>query len=84
MTNQTSIVGKEPWLAVILSTIFPGVGQIYAGKISRGLILIFVALSLRGLGGWLILSPTSSVWLGFQILIGYFVFTIFNLFDAHR
>ena len=84
MTSQTSVTGKEPWLAVILSTIFPGFGQIYTGKISRGLILIFVALSLFGLSIWLILSPTGSILLAFQLLIGYIILYIFNLFDAHR
>jgi signal peptidase I len=84
MTSQTFITSKEPWLAVILSTTFPGVGQIYAGKILRGFILIFVALSLVGLGGWSILSPTGSVWFGLQLLVGYLMLTIFGLFDAHR
>ncbi|GEM_PF-4770486 len=31
--------GKEPWLAVNLSRVFPGLGQIYAGKVTRGLII---------------------------------------------
>lgn len=84
MTSQRFVTGKEPWLAVLLSTIFPGFGQVYAGKASRGLLLIFVALSLIGLGGWLILSSTGSVLFGFQLLIGFFMLTIFNLFDAHH
>lgn len=84
MTNKTSVTGKEPWLAVILSTLFPGIGQIYAGKTLRGLIFILVGLSLIAIGGWLILSPTGSVWLGFQLLIGFALFVIFSLFDAHR
>jgi hypothetical protein len=32
--------GKEPWLAVNLSMFFPGVGQIYSGKVIRGCIFI--------------------------------------------
>lgn len=84
MTSQTSVSGKEPWLAVILSSLFPGVGQIYAGKILKGIIFIVLALSLIALGWWLIFSPTGSVWLGFQLLIGYSLLLIFNLFDAHR
>lgn len=84
MTSKISVTGKEPWLAVTLSTLFPGVGQIYAGKILKGIILIFLTLSLIGLGGWLVVSPTGSVLLGFQVFIGYFIVSIFNLFDAHR
>jgi len=82
--SQTSVTGKEPWLAVILSSILPGVGQIYAGKILKGFILLFVALSLVSLFGWLMLSPTGNILLGFQLLIISFIVGIFNLFDAHR
>jgi signal peptidase I len=40
MNNSSQISNKEPWLAVNLSMFFPGIGQIYAGKIFRGSILI--------------------------------------------
>lgn len=33
MITQESVTGKEPWLAVILSGIFPGMGQIYADQL---------------------------------------------------
>jgi signal peptidase I len=84
MVNQKSVTGKEPWLAVILSTLFPGVGQIYAGKTLRGLLLIVIALILIGLGGWFTISSIGSIRLGIQLLIGYSLLTIFNLFDAYR
>lgn len=84
MTSEIAVTGKEPWLAVILSTLFPGVGQIYAGKALRGIILIVAAFSLLSVGGWLLLSPTGNVLLAFQLLIGYGLLAIFNLFDAHR
>lgn len=52
--NTTEPIQKEPWLAVNLSKIFPGVGQIYAGNILRGIfwiianigLLIFIVYSL--------------------------------------
>ncbi len=84
MSNPQSITGKEPWLAVILSGIFPGLGQIYAGKTIKGLCLIFIALILIGLSSFLILSPTGSIRLGIQLLIGFSLFYIFSLFDAYR
>jgi len=84
MKSQQSITGKEPWLAVSLSTVFPGFGQIYAGKTSRGLLLIFIALILFGFGKWLILSPTGSVRLGTLVEIGEYLLYFFNLFDAYR
>ena len=40
---------KEPWLAVILSSIFPGIGQIYSGKKIKGIIIILVLLLLNAL-----------------------------------
>ncbi len=83
MLSRPSATGKEPWLAVILSTIFPGIGQIYAGQILRGLILVFIALGLVGFSVWLIFSPTGNALFGFQLLIVYFMLAIFNFFDAH-
>lgn len=84
MTSESAIKGKEPWLAVILSSLFPGIGQLYAGKTNRGIGLIVITLILLGIGGWLFFSPTGSVVASFQFLIGYLILSLFNLFDAHR
>lgn len=35
---------REPWLAVVLSLFAPGLGQIYGGRIVRGLVLFLVSL----------------------------------------
>ena len=83
-TQQTPVINKQPWLAVILSTIWPGVGQIYAGRVIRGFIFIFITLSLIGVGSWLFLSSTGNIGFAGQFLVGYLVFSIFNLFDAHH
>lgn len=84
MKSQQSITDKEPWLAVSLSTVFPGFGQIYAGKTSRGLLFIFITLILFGFNKWLILSPTGNVKLGTLLELGDYLLYIFNLFDAYR
>jgi signal peptidase I len=84
MANQPSATGKEPWLAVILSTIFPGIGQLYSGQTGRGTALSVIGLGTLGLGGWLALSSGGSVLLALQLLIAFLIFSIFNLFDAHR
>lgn len=84
MKRATLVTGKEPWLAVVLSTIFPGTGQIYAGKIARGLILIILALGLVSFAGWSILSSSGNAFVGIQGFLGYLLLFIFNLFDAHR
>jgi signal peptidase I len=39
-SSSQSLSGKEPWLAVNLSMIFPGIGQIYSGNALRGWIFI--------------------------------------------
>ncbi|WP_413167702.1 hypothetical protein ACL6C3_13525 [Capilliphycus salinus ALCB114379] len=84
MTRQISVTGKEPWLAVIGSTIFPGIGHIYAGGIKVGWMLISIAFILVGVGVWLILSSTGSIRLGLQLLVGYLLLQIWSLFDAYR
>jgi signal peptidase I len=83
-TQPTPVRNKEPWLSVILSTLFPGVGQIYAGKFIRGGILLLIAIILIGITLWFWLNPSVDFLVGSQFLVGYFVFNIFNLFDAHR
>ncbi len=84
MTNQASIHNKEPWISVILSTLFPGVGQIYAGRFVRGGMFLLIAIIFIGIVVWLGLNPLVNLVVVGQVLVGYFVFNIFNLFDAHR
>ena len=35
---------KIPWLAVLLSVVLPGLGQIYNGQIKKGALLILLAV----------------------------------------
>jgi signal peptidase I len=52
---------KEPWLAVCLSDIIPGIGHFYAGKKSRGLLfLIIFVLAVLAFTGYLL-----ATWPGF-------------------
>ncbi|MEO0457861.1 MAG: signal peptidase I [Cyanobacteria bacterium P01_A01_bin.114] len=84
MTNQLSNKDKEPWLAVLLSTVFPGIGQLYANHRQRGIAIIVAALVLLSSSGWLILGPTGSALQGFALLLGFGLLSLVNLFDAHR
>ncbi|HOJ07786.1 MAG: hypothetical protein LC124_03145 [Ignavibacteriales bacterium] len=43
---ENSLNRKEPWLAAILSLFIGGVGQIYCGKIGRGIIFLIIDLIL--------------------------------------
>lgn len=84
MMNSPVMSSKEPWLAVVLSTIFPGIGQLYAGKTGRGLLFLIIAIALIIGGGWSLLRPTGSMQFAIQFTLGFFLFSFFNLFDAHR
>ncbi|MBW4614664.1 MAG: signal peptidase I [Desmonostoc vinosum HA7617-LM4] len=76
---------KEPWLAVNLSKILPGLGQIYTGKKSKGYFLILITITLNILTLWVVLSPTANVITsGAGILGTIFILWLWNLFDAYR
>ncbi|MCL2785954.1 MAG: hypothetical protein FWD81_01855 [Methanomassiliicoccaceae archaeon] len=67
---------KSDGLAAVLSLLIPGAGQIYVGKIGRGiglLVLAIVIASLALLFFWLIVP-----------LIFYVIFWIWNIFDAYN
>lgn len=40
LNPSKALVGKEPWLAVTLSSFFPGIGQMYSGNALRGWIIL--------------------------------------------
>ncbi|MGF1490315.1 MAG: signal peptidase I [Prochloraceae cyanobacterium] len=52
---------KEPWLAVILSSVFPGVGQIYSGKTIKGTIIILIYVFLSILTTWQFFSLPGKI-----------------------
>jgi signal peptidase I len=74
---------KEPWLAVNLSKIFPGLGQIYSGKKQKGYLLIFLTITLNIVAFWFIISPDGDILVGIGCLIGNLIFSFWNLFDAY-
>jgi signal peptidase I len=77
-------VNKEPWLAVNLSRLLPGIGQIYAGKRLKGYIILLSHVLLTGIGGWFILAPPNNPLVGMAILVvALLALPIWNLFDAH-
>ncbi len=81
-TSLTS--NKEPWLAVTFSKIFPGIGQIYAGRIVKGWILVAISVLQLLAAGWFLFSPTGNTLVAANVLVIFFCFTIWNLFDAHK
>ncbi|HEY9747945.1 MAG TPA: signal peptidase I, partial [Allocoleopsis sp.] len=81
--KAVAIAGKEPWLAVALSRLVPGTGQIYAGKTRRGVFIIGVETLLLVVGGWLLIAPTGNVRIGLVLLLLAGLIPIWNLFDAY-
>ncbi len=51
---------KHPWLAVLLSDVFPGAGQIYAGARARGRGMEAVAMSSEYGQGTVIMPPMPA------------------------
>jgi signal peptidase I len=75
---------REPWLAVNLSEILPGLGQIYSGNQSRGYIILSLNILLFILSLWLILGISGNILLGLTCLLSQFILFIWNLFDAYH
>jgi signal peptidase I len=76
---------KEPWLAVNLSRLLPGIGQIYAGKALKGYIILFSYFFLFLSGILLLINSRGNYYPGFAVLIiALVILPIWNLFDAHH
>ena len=73
-------INKEPWLAVSLSWLLPGLGHIYSKVYSRGICLFIFAVFLHifGLFSW-ISSRTAVI---FSILLGLFSFLILPIYAS--
>ena len=75
---------QDPLVAIIFSFLFPGLGQVYAGRVHRG--VLFAAGHVLSLWGFLIylLHPQTrlNVMLGLLIII-VLTFEIFVLVDAY-
>jgi TM2 domain-containing membrane protein YozV len=67
-----SVEKKSEILAAILSAIFPGVGQIYNGRMMKGLVFIVIGIICAALG---------FVVIGFIL---YPLFWLYNILDAYR
>lgn len=84
-SNPSRLVfGKEPWLAVVLSMFFSGIGQIYSGSLLKGLIFISSQALLFCLGLWLVINLMGNTIIGLILLISTILVFLVNLFDAYE
>jgi signal peptidase I len=58
--NDAIAAPRSPWLAVVLSLFCPGLGQIYAGRVARGLTLFLASLLFPPTVALLLLLPPST------------------------
>jgi signal peptidase I len=78
------VPAKSPWLAVNLSAVLPGLGQIYDGSIRRGLAITLAHLGLGGWIGWSIFAPQGNTLRGLIALLPLVALYLFNLWDSHH
>lgn len=77
-------MSKDPWLAVNLSMFLPGMGQIYAGEVVKGIILALVQISGFAIATWSIFGASGNTVTGL-ISLGLLVIIYFgSIIDAYR
>jgi len=89
MTQPDSVnfdrpVDRHPWLAVNLSMIMPGLGQLYAGRWGQGLLFALGQVSLVTIVAWSFFSANGNTLVGFMLLTPAAFVYIASLFEAYR
>lgn len=88
---EKNIKAKEPWMGVLLNQIFPGLGELYAGKKARAFVIIGIAILflLIGLSAIHIATDPNIKFTATLVAGGMlfgalgFIFGIFVLFDGY-
>ncbi|MGD1951717.1 MAG: signal peptidase I [Leptolyngbyaceae cyanobacterium] len=75
---------KEPWLAVNLSILLPGLGQLYAGQRLRSFLWLVSFLLLAIVGVYWVFAPAQPLRLGIVLLLLAGLLQLANLFDAYK
>ena len=77
-------MNKEPWLAVNLSRLLPGIGQVYVGQTLKGYIILASYFLFMGIGISQFLSSSGNPIVGLSLLsLTIIILPIWNLFDAY-
>jgi signal peptidase I len=78
------MAGKEAWLAVNLSMFFPGIGQLYAEKLRKGLFWLIAVGILIAIAAWSIFGANGNTLTGILLLLLVGGIYLINLFDAYH
>ncbi|MHA1595730.1 MAG: zinc-ribbon domain-containing protein [Candidatus Baldrarchaeia archaeon] len=71
----TVVVGaKSPGVAAILSLLIPGLGQIYVGRVGRGLLILFIVMPLT-----FVIASLTLIFVFLPLIIW-----IWQIFDAYN
>jgi len=73
---------REPWLALILSIIFPGLGQIYYGNKVKGIFILILYIFLVAIIVYSILSISGNALLGYTLLLIALLLALFSHIDS--
>lgn len=76
-TSSVTFGTKNSGLAAVLSLLIPGLGQMYAGRIGRGLIFLFLVVPMTVIIG-------LFLWFLFLPLFLPLAFWIWNIYDAYN
>ncbi len=84
--TQDTAGRRSPWLAGLLSFILPGIGQVYCGKLVRGLIFgILYGLAIPATLGFLAyVRPAPTVLFGLLALVAALGVVVAAVADAYR
>jgi signal peptidase I len=74
---------KDPWLAVNLSLFFPGIGQLYAEKLTKACLWFLAEVGLITFALWSIFTASGNITQGLIALTLALIFYLGNILDAH-
>jgi signal peptidase I len=78
------VVYREPWFAVNVSTFFAGLGQIYAGNIKRGSLLIAIQIILLFISFYYAFSLSGNITVSIIFLFLSIILLLWNLYDSYK
>ncbi len=85
--SEFNMIGrKKPWLAGALSAVFPGLGQVYAGRLRDGLTSFVInGIFIAGITSAIDSNHTETAWLLGFFELGWYSANIYNAMnDCHK